>query len=101
MGPDLLGIIGATSFMVALLAAFALADRLLCGAWGVLRGSPGPGLVAGMTGWGQEGETRRVAGSPGSPDGAPPEPPVAVAPERVRGLRIQLGGTRVARFATA
>jgi hypothetical protein len=51
MGPDLLGIVGATVFMLAVIGVFAVVDRIVCGAWDALLGSPGPGLVAGMTAW--------------------------------------------------
>ena len=88
MGPDLLGMVGATAFIVVVLAAFGLVDRVLCGAWDALLGSPGSSLVAGMTAWASEARPRHIASSPCGADGAPPVPPDPVATEPVRAARI-------------
>lgn len=83
MGPDLFGIAWATGFLLVVIGAFALADRLLCGAWDALRGSPGAGLVTGIAAWGDGMRERARVGSPTSPGGAPPESPAPVATERL------------------
>ena len=63
MGPDLLGIAGASAFVIAVVSLFAVIDRILCGAWDALLGSPGPGLVAGMGAWSRS----RLPTTPKSP----------------------------------
>lgn len=83
MGPDLFGIAWATGFLLVVIGTFALADRLLCGAWDALRGSPGAGLVAGITAWGRGADGRLVDRSPTSPGATPPESPDPVATERL------------------
>lgn len=101
MGPDLLGIAGATAFLMSVLAVFAVVDRILCGAWEALNGSPGRSLVAGVTAWAREAAPRRATSSPGSasPGGSdPPQPADVVILERVRapGLLPRRGESRFA-----
>jgi hypothetical protein len=81
MGPDLLGATGAIAFLLAILSLFAIIDRLLCGAWEALTGSPGRGLVAGIAAWGRDAEAQ----GEGSASSGSPCPPDPVAVERVRG----------------
>lgn len=95
MGPDLIGIAGATAFLLAVVSVFALIDRLLCGAWEALNGSPACGLVTGIAAWADGHEPERTASSPGGPAAEPPTAPDPVATERVR-PRV-----RGALFATA
>lgn len=94
MGPDLLGIAWATGFLVVVIVLFALVDRLLTGAWDALRGSPGMGLVAGISAWREDAVGPDTSASPSSPTGTPPESPDPVATERVegQGLRPWRGG---------
>jgi len=58
MGPDLLGLIGATGFILVVLTVFGLVERILCGASDALRNSPGASLVAGMAAWGRGSQVR-------------------------------------------
>ncbi|MHB8959119.1 MAG: hypothetical protein ACYDAN_05795 [Candidatus Limnocylindrales bacterium] len=85
MGPDLLGAAGATAFLLGVISLFALVDRVLCGAWEALTGSPGRGLVAGMAAWGRDFEARSGASPSTSPSSGSPCPPDPVPVERVRG----------------
>jgi hypothetical protein len=101
MGPDLLGILGACTFIAMVLAVFGALDRLISGACGILFGAPGLGLEAGFAAWAREGGTRRRAGSsPSGPDSQPPEPVEATATEPIRPV-LRPGGGREARFGIA
>jgi hypothetical protein len=92
VGPDLIGMAGAVGFLLVILSIYALIDRLVCGAWEALNGSPGWGLVRGMTVWAERPESglesRRVVSSPASPAGGPPQAAEPVATERVTHPRI-------------
>jgi hypothetical protein len=101
MGPDLPGVVGATAVLLGVICLFALIDRVLCGAWEALNGSPGWGLVAGMAAWDRDAGVRREQRTQSSPsDGSPrsrePVAPEPVAVERVRSpsLRSGLRGPR-------
>ncbi len=85
MGPDLLGATGAIAFLLAILSLFAIIDRLLCGAWEALTGSPGRGLVAGIAAWGRDAEAQGEGSTPTCASTGSPCPPDPVTVERVRG----------------